>query len=284
MSRLSEQLACGQFVVTAEIAPPKGANLAPALEAAAKFKGVTAVNVTDNQGANMRLSSLALAARLQQTGTETILQLTCRDRNRMALQSDLLGAAAFGVENLLLLSGDHSKFGDHPDARPVFDLDSVQLLDMTAGLMAGVNMVGKPLNGVPNFFPGAAVNPAAEPFELMFQKVAKKVDSGARFFQTQSIFGRETLERFMLAMAPLDVPVIAGVLLIRSGKMSRFLNDNIPGVQVPDALLDRFDRAADPMAEGIAIARETVGWARELCQGVHLMTLGHEDQIPAILA
>jgi len=284
MSRLSEQLACGQFVVTAEIAPPKGANLAPALEAAAKFKGVTAVNVTDNQGANMRLSSLALAARLQQTGTETILQLTCRDRNRMALQSDLLGAAAFGVENLLLLSGDHSKFGDHPDARPVFDLDSVQLLDMTAGLMAGVNMVGKPLNGVPNFFPGAAVNPAAEPFDLMFQKVAKKVDSGARFFQTQSIFGRETLERFMLAMAPLDVPVIAGVLLIRSGKMARFLNDNIPGVQVPDALLDRFDRAADPMAEGIAIARETVGWARELCQGVHLMTLGHEDQIPAILA
>jgi 5,10-methylenetetrahydrofolate reductase len=284
MSRLSEQLTCGQFVVTAEIAPPKGANLAPALEAAAKFEGVTAVNVTDNQGANMRLSSLALAAQLQQAGTETILQLTCRDRNRMALQSDLLGAAAFGIENLLLLSGDHSKFGDHPDARPVFDLDSVQLLDMTAGLMAGVNMVGKPLNGVPNFFPGAAVNPAAEPFELMFQKVAKKVDSGARFFQTQSIFDRETLERFMAAMAPLDVPVIAGVLLIRSGKMARFLNDNIPGVQVSDALLDRFDRAADPMAEGVAIARETVGWARELCQGVHLMTLGHEDKIPEILA
>ena len=264
MSRLSEQLTCGQFVVTAEIAPPKGANLTPALEAASKFQGVTAVNVTDNQGANMRLSSLALAAQLQQAGTETILQLTCRDRNRMALQSDLLGAAAFGIENLLLLSGDHSKFGDHPDARPVFDLDSVQLLDMTAGLMAGVNMVGKPLNGVPKFFPGAAVNPAAEPFELMFQKVAKKVDSGARFFQTQSIFDRETLERFMPAMAPLDVPVIAGVLLIRSGKMARFLNDNIPGVQVSDALLDRFDRAADPMAEGIAIARETVGWAREL--------------------
>jgi 5,10-methylenetetrahydrofolate reductase len=227
---------------------------------------------------------LALAAQLQQAGTETILQLTCRDRNRMALQSDLLGAAAFGIENLLLLSGDHSKFGDHPDARPVFDLDSVQLLDMTAGLMAGVNMVGKPLNGVPNFFPGAAVNPAAEPFELMFQKVSKKVDSGARFFQTQSIFDREVLERFMSAMAPLGVPVIAGVLLIRSAKMARFLNDNIPGVRVPAALLDRFDRAADPMTEGIAIARETVAWARELCQGVHLMTLGHEDKIPEILS
>ena len=284
MSYLSDQLADGHFVVTAEIAPPKGTNLAPALADVKKFEGITAVNVTDNQGANMRLSSLALAAQLQQAGTETILQLTCRDRNRMALQSDLLGAAAFGIENLLLLSGDHSKFGDHPDARPVFDLDSVQLLDMTAGLMEGFDMVGNPLNGTPSFFPGAAVNPAAEPFELIFQKVSKKVDSGARFFQTQSIFDQASLERFMSAMIPLNVPVIAGVLLIRSGKMARFLNDNIPGVQVPESLLDRFDRAADPMAEGIAIARETVGWARELCHGVHLMTLGHEDKIPAILA
>ncbi len=184
---------------------------------------------------------LALAARLQQQGTETVLQLTCRDRNRMALQSDLLGAASFGIENLLLLSGDHSKFGDHPDTRPVFDLDSVQLLDMTAGLMAGTDMAGKPLDGVPDFFPGAAVNPAAEPFELMFQKVTKKVDSGARFFQTQSVFDRATLERFMFAMQPLKVPVIAGVLLIRSARMARFLNANIPGVQVPEALVQRLD-------------------------------------------
>lgn len=284
MSHLSEQLASGQFVVTAEIAPPKGTNLAPALADVEKFEGITAVNVTDNQGANMRLSSLALAAQLQQAGTETILQLTCRDRNRMALQSDLLGAAAFGIENLLLLSGDHSKFGDHPDARPVFDLDSVQLLDMTAGLMAGVDMVGKPLDGVPTFFSGAAVNPAAEPFELMFQKVAKKVDSGARFFQTQSIFDRDSVARFMTAMEPLQVPVIAGVLLIRSAKMARFLNDNIPGVQVPEPLVERFERATDPLAEGIEVAREAVAWAREFCQGVHLMTLGHEDKIPAILA
>ena len=255
-----------------------------ALAAVEKLTGITAVNVTDNQGANMRLSSLALAARLQQQGTETVLQLTCRDRNRMALQSDLLGAASFGIENLLLLSGDHSKFGDHPDSRPVFDLDSVQLLDMAAGLMAGTDMAGKSLDGVPEFFPGAAVNPAAEPFELMFQKVAKKVDSGARFFQTQSVFDRETLERFMLAMQPLQVPVIAGVLLIRSSRMARFLNDNIPGVQVPETLVQRLDSAEDPLAEGVEIAREAVAWARDHCQGVHLMTLGHEDKIPAILA
>lgn len=283
MSYLSEQLDNGHFVVTAEIAPPKGTNLEPALAEAGKFAGVAAVNVTDNQGANMRLSSLALAARLQQSGIETILQLTCRDRNRMALQSDLLGAAAFGIENLLLLSGDHSKFGDHPNARSVFDLDSVQLLDMTAGLMAGKDMVGKKLDGVPRFFPGAAANPAAEPFELMFQKVVKKVDSGARFFQTQAIFDREVLERFMVAMKPMGVPVIAGVLFVRSPKMARFLNENIPGVKVPKTVVDRLDNATDPIAEGITIARETVNWARELCQGVHLMTLGHEDKIPAIL-
>jgi methylenetetrahydrofolate reductase (NADPH) len=284
MSLLSEQLGNGQFVVTAEIAPPKGTDLSEALAAVEKLTGITAVNVTDNQGANMRLSSLALAARLQQQGTETVLQLTCRDRNRMALQSDLLGAASFGIENLLLLSGDHSKFGDHPDSRPVFDLDSVQLLDMAAGLMAGTDMAGKSLDGVPEFFPGAAVNPAAEPFELMFQKVAKKVDSGARFFQTQSVFDRETLERFMLAMQPLQVPVIAGVLLIRSARMARFLNDNIPGVQVPETLVQRLASAEKPLTEGVKIAREAVAWARELCQGVHLMTLGHEDKIPAILA
>ena len=284
MSFLSEQLDNGQFVVTAEIAPPKGTDLSGALAAVEKLTGIAAVNVTDNQGANMRLSSLALAARLQQQGTETVLQLTCRDRNRMALQSDLLGAASFGIENLLLLSGDHSKFGDHPDSRPVFDLDSVQLLDMAAGLMAGTDMAGKSLDGVPEFFPGAAVNPAAEPFELMFQKVAKKVDSGARFFQTQSVFDCETLERFMLAMQPLQVPVIAGVLLIRSSRMARFLNDNIPGVQVPETLVQRLASAEDPLAEGVEIAREAVAWARDHCQGVHLMTLGHEDKIPAILA
>lgn len=284
MSLLSQSLARGKFVVTAEIAPPKGTNIAPALADVERFEGITAVNVTDNQGANMRLSSLALAAQLQQAGTETVLQLTCRDRNRMALQSDLLGAAAFGIENLLLLSGDHAKFGDHPDARPVFDLDSVQLLDMTAGLMSGVDMVGKPLNGVPNFFPGAAVNPAAEPFDLMFQKVTKKIDCGARFFQTQAVFERSVVERFTNAMMPLRVPVITGVLLIRNAKMARFLNDHIPGVKVPEPLVERLEHAKDPLSEGVAIAREAVTWARELCQGVHLMTLGHEDKIPAILA
>lgn len=283
MSLLSEQLAAGRFVVTAEVAPPKGIDLAPVLAVAEKLQGVTAVNVTDNQGANMRLCALVLAGELKRRGLEPVLQLTCRDRNRVALQSDLLGAAALGIENLLLLSGDHSKFGDHPDARPVFDLDAVQLLDVVAGLAGGLDMAGKPLAGVPRFFPGAAVNPSAEPFELVMQKVRKKVESGARFFQTQAVFARSELERLMTAVAPLKVPVIAGVLLVRSAKMARFLNANIPGMGVPEEVVCRLEQAPDPLLEGVAIARETVGWARELCQGVHLMTLGYEERIPEIL-
>lgn len=283
-SQLESQLSSEKFVVTAEVAPPRGCDVAGVLEQARQLRQVTAVNVTDNQGANMRLSALALAAMLQAEGLETVLQMTCRDRNRMALQSDLLGAAAFGIRNLLLLSGDHARFGDHPDARSVFDLDSVQLLDMVSELMQGRNMAGKTLQGTPRFFPGAAVNPVAEPFELMFQKVRKKVDSGARFFQTQAVFDRAGLERFMTEAAPLGVPVLAGVLLLRSAAMARFVNGNIPGVMVPEMVVARLEGAADPMREGVALAREVVGWARELCQGVHLMTLGHEDKIPAILA
>lgn len=283
MSLLSQNLAAGQFVVTAEVAPPKGVDLPPVLAVADKLQGITAVNVTDNQGANMRMCALVLAGELKRRGIEPVLQLTCRDRNRVALQSDLLGAAALGVENLLILSGDHSKFGDHPDARPVFDLDAVQLLDVVAGLANGVDMAGNALTGAPRFFPGAAVNPAAEPFDLVLQKVRKKIDSGARFFQTQAVFTRLELERLMAAIAPLGVPVLAGILLVRSAKMARFLNANIPGVRVPDEVVARLESAADPLAEGVAIARETVGWVRDLCQGVHLMTLGHENRIPEIL-
>jgi 5,10-methylenetetrahydrofolate reductase len=283
MSLLEQQLAAGRFTVTAEVAPPKGVDLAPVLAVAAGLQGVTAVNVTDNQGANMRLCALVLAGELQRRGIEPVLQVTCRDRNRVALQSDLLGAAALGIENLLILSGDHSKFGDHPDARPVFDLDSVQLLEVVARLMGGVDMAGKPLTVAPRFFAGAAVNPAAEPFELVVQKIRKKAQSGARFFQTQAVFARSELERLREAVAPLGIPVLAGILLVRSAKMARFLNANIPGMRVPEELARRLEQATDPLAEGVAIARETVGWARELAQGVHLMTLGHEERIPEIL-
>lgn len=284
MSRLADQLAAGQFVVTAEIAPPKGTDLGPSLEKARALRDVTAVNVTDNQGANMRMTPLVPATLLIREGIEPILQLTCRDRNRMALQADLLGAAALGVENLLLLSGDHARFGDHPGARSVFDLDSVHLLQAVFGLMEGRDMAGRPLQGLPKFFAGAAVTPEAEPFDLMFQKFSKKVAAGAAFFQTQAVFDVSRLERFMAAARPLGRPVILGVLLLKSANMARFLNANIPGVRVPQELVERLEEAADPREEGVAIARELVAHARRLCQGVHLMTLGQEERIPDILA
>lgn len=284
MSRLSAQLNAGQFVVTAEIAPPKGTDVSEALAIARRLEGMAAINVTDNQGANMRLGASALAGLLAHERLEPVLQVTCRDRNRMALQSDLLGAAALGVENLLLLSGDHACFGDHPDARPVFDLDSVQLLQVVAALQRGSDMSGQALTGTPVFFPGAAVAPEAEPFELMFRKFEKKVEAGARFFQTQAVFSAARLERFMGEANRLGVPVLAGVLLLKSARMARFLNQNIPGVRVPEPLVERLDRAEKPLAEGIAIARELIAAAREHCQGVHLMTLGREDLIPALLA
>ncbi len=283
MSLLEQKLAAGEFVVTAEIAPPKGVETCGELQKAKALTGVTAVNVTDNQGANMRMSALAMAALLVREGVEPIYQLTCRDRNRMALQSDLLGAAALGIENLLVLSGDHVRFGDHPGSRVVFDLDSVQLLQVLGALGEGRDMVGKPLRGLPRFFTGAAVTPEAEPFELMFQKFSKKVEAQARFFQTQAVFNPLKLEQFMDAARQAGRPVLLGVLLLKSPKMARFLNENIPGVRVPQELIARLESAADPLAEGVAIARDMVGHARRLCQGVHLMTLGHEERIPEIL-
>ncbi|MGE4345193.1 MAG: methylenetetrahydrofolate reductase [Geoalkalibacter sp.] len=284
MSKLAEKLIAGEFVVTAEVAPPKGVDLDGVLATAASFPPeVVAVNVTDNQGANMRMAPLVVATLLHQGGVEPVLQMTCRDRNRMALQSDLLGAAALGIKNLLLLSGDHPRFGDHPHARGVFDLDSVQLLQAADRLASGQDLAGRPLGGSPVFFSGAAVSPQAEPFELMFQKFRKKVEAGARFFQTQAVFCEKPLARFMEQAAPLSVPVLLGVLLLKNARMARFVHEHVPGVRVPEPLIDRLDAAVDPLEEGVRIARETVRLARRHCQGVHLMTLGCEDRISEIL-
>ena len=284
MSRFSRMLQTGQFVITAEIAPPKGAAVDAALATAERLKKVDAINVTDNQGACMRMAPLALARLLIEHGYEPILQITCRDRNRMALQSDLLGAAALGVENLLILTGDHPRFGDHTASRPVFDLDSVQLLQGINELQNGIDMAGNRLASVPTFFAGAAAAPAAEPRALVLKKVQKKIVCGANFFQTQAVFRRSQVESFMEAVRPYDVPVILGVLLLKSVRMAKFLNSQIPGVQVPPDLLKRLEMANDPLAEGVCIAREIVAWARAFCHGVHLMTFGREDLIPQILA
>ncbi|ABQ25375.1 methylenetetrahydrofolate reductase [Geotalea uraniireducens] len=283
-STLQSKLASGRFVLTAEVCPPKGSDCADFLEKSRKLSGlVDAINVTDNQGATMRISPLAAAALLVREGIEPIFQITCRDRNRLALQSDLLGAAALGIENVLALTGDHISFGDHCAGKPVFDLDSVQLLQAIKGLGAGQDLAGKSVTGAPAFFVGAAAAPEAEPFPLTFYKLEKKVAAGAQFFQTQAIFDPERLRLFSEAVRPLKVKVIAGILLLKSAGMARFVTNNIPGLKVPAPLIEELEAAADPLAAGVAIAGRLAAACKPYCDGLHFMAMGREDLIPEIL-
>lgn len=284
-SRLQQKLDAGEFVVTAEVCPPKGADCGDFLARARALHGIVdAVNVTDNQGANMRISPLAASALLVREGIEPILQLTCRDRNRMALQSDLLGAAALGIRNVLALTGDHISFGDHRQAKPVFDLDSVQLLQAISVLATGRDLAGNPLHGIPEFYAGAAAAPEAEPFEPTLTNLGKKVAAGARFFQTQAFFDPDRLRYFREAVGPFDVKVIAGIFLLKSAKMARFVTTNIPGLRVPEAVVEELENAPDPLMQGVAIARRLAGEARSCCDGIHIMAMGREDLIPEIVA
>ncbi|AAR34190.1 methylenetetrahydrofolate reductase [Geobacter sulfurreducens] len=284
-SSLSAALAAGHFVVTTEICPPKGSNCTEFLrKARALRQAVDAVNVTDNQGANMRISPLAPAALLVREGIEPILQLTCRDRNRMALQSELLAASALGITNVLALTGDFITFGDHREAKPVFDLDSVQLLRIITGLNEGRDLSRTALTGATSFFAGAAAAPEAEPFALTLSKLAKKAAAGARFLQTQAVFSPERFARFADATRPLGMKIIAGILLLKSPGMARYVTERVPGLKVPPELVAELESASDPLAAGVEIARRTVAAVRPFCDGVHIMAMGREDLVPAIVA
>lgn len=277
---LREKLEKGEFVITAELCPPKGPDISSFINKARLLKGtVDAVNVTDNQRAIMRMCALACAKILKDEGIEPILQVTCRDRNRIALQSDLLGAYSFGIYNILALTGDYVTEGDHPTAKPVFDLDSVLLIKAISGLNDGIDLGGKKLNSKTNFFIGAVVNPCAEPIEPHIVNFEKKINMGARFFQTQAIFDIEKFSRFMDYAKRFPVKILGGVLLIKSAKMARFLNENVPGVDVPKEILDRFEKSSDPIKTGIEIAKEQIRQLRALCHGVHIMTVGNEERV-----
>lgn len=283
-TRLQQKLASGRFVLTAEVCPPKGSDCTEFLEKSRHLSAfVDAINVTDNQGATMRISPLAAAALLAREGMEPIFQITCRDRNRLALQSELLGAAALGIGNVLALTGDHISFGDHKAGKPVFDLDSVQLLQTIKGLGEGRDMANKAVSGTPAFFAGAAAAPEAEPFPLTFYKLEKKVAAGAQFFQTQAVFDQERLRLFSEAVRPLNVKVIAGILLLKSAGMARFVTSNIPGLKVPAPLVEELEAAADPLAAGVAIAARLAAACKPYCDGLHIMAMGREDLIPEIL-
>ena len=284
-SRLARKLAAQEFVITAEVAPPHGCDLTGFQHAAASVAPyVDAVNVTDNQGANMRMSPLTAAALLVREGIEPIMQLTCRDRNRLALQSDLLGAASMGIHNILALTGDDIGCGDHRHGRAVFDLDSVLLLQAIAAMNSGQDMNGAALDGSPAFFAGAAAAPEVEPFAATRPKLARKVAAGARFFQTQAVFRPEKLVAFCASVKPLEAKLIAGILVLRSAKMAEFINRNIPGLTVPAEVVERLRSAGNPAAEGVAIAIEMARHCRATCDGIHIMTMGRDEVVPRIVA
>jgi len=275
----------GRFVVTAELAPPHGCDMGAFLRMAEIVAPhVDAINVTDNQGANMRMTPLTAAALLVREGIEPIMQITCRDRNRLALQSDLLGASAMGIHNILALTGDHIGCGDHGQGRAVFDLDSVLLLQTIQGLNEGLDINGKLLDGSTTFYVGAAAAPEVEPFAVTRPKLAKKVQAGARFYQTQAVFDPQRLGMFCTTVEPLGVKVIAGVLVLRSARMAEFINRNIPGLKVPPAVVERLAQAADPAAEGLRIAIELARECREICDGVHLMAMGRDEVVADIVS
>ncbi|KAF0219178.1 MAG: methylenetetrahydrofolate [Geobacteraceae bacterium] len=281
---LQQKLDSGGFAITAEVCPPKGSDCGEFLEKSRALQGcVDAINVTDNQGANMRISPLAAASLLTREGIEPIFQITCRDRNRLALQSDLLGAAALGIRNILALTGDHISFGDHQNAKPVFDLDSVQLLQTIAALSEGKDLSGNALQGKPSFYAGAAAAPEAEPFPLTLYKLEKKAAAGARFFQTQAVFDPEKLRFFSETVRPFNVKIIAGIFLLKSAGMARYVNRHIPGLKVPSPLIEELEGAADQLAKGTEIAGRLAAQARLHCDGVHIMAMGREDLIPEIL-
>ncbi|QEQ01211.1 methylenetetrahydrofolate reductase [Thermosynechococcus sp. CL-1] len=282
------QAACeqGEFLITAEVCPPKGRDASTMLRQAAHLKGrVHAVNVTDGSRAVLRMSSWAAAYLLQQQGFEPICQIACRDRNRIALQADLMGIAALGLHNILALTGDPVKAGDHPQAKPVFDLESVRLLRIIAQLNQGVDSEDRPLpDGATQFFAGAAVDPQSASWSGLQQRFERKLAAGAQFFQTQLITDFERLAKFMDQIAAgCGRPILAGIFLLKSAKNALFINRAVPGASIPQHLIDRLAAAADPLDEGITIAAEQVQQARELCQGVHLMAVRREDLIPEIL-
>ena len=284
MTSLQQAFAKGEFAVTAEVAPPKGTDIAEMMENVEFLRGkVHAVNVTDQQSSVMRLGSLASCRLLKEAGFEPVFQLTTRDRNRIALQSDLLSSYVLGIENVLCLTGDHVALGDHPQAKPVFDLDSVSLLMAAKGLAGGTDMAGESLEGVPAFHLGAVVTPGYEPMELQLLKMERKIKAGAQFFQTQAVYDPELFRRFMEGAKGLGVPVMLGFVLLKSVGMARYMNKNVAGVSVPDSIIDEMKKTDDKVATSIKIAARIIRQTREMCQGVHLMTMGWERYVPDIL-
>ena len=300
MSLLKDALESGKFGVTAEMAPPKGYDFTEQMEAAELLKGkVHGVNVTDMQSASLKATGLGLCIKLKQAGVEPILQMTGRDRNRMAIMGDALAAASFGIDTMLALTGDHPVVGDCKDSKPVYDLDSVGILKMLSQMEeAGADCGGNELaGGAPKFYKGASVTPVYEPLFLQLNKLRQKVEAGAMYVQTQGIFDLDTFKRFLeqVDMMGIKTHIMAGIIPLKSAGMAKYMNDNVPGIDVPQDMIDRLAAAAAegkekgikglPMQLGIEMAAEMIAKIKDekLCDGVHIMAIGAEKNVPTIL-
>jgi 5,10-methylenetetrahydrofolate reductase len=286
--KLSELFSKGEFVITSEAGPPKGIDLSKMLHEAEILKSkVHAINVTDNQSSVMRFGSLAACRLLKERGIEPVFQITCRDRNRIALQSDILSAAGLGIENLLLLTGDHTKLGDHPGAKPVFDLDSISLLYAVKKLESGEDLAGKKLEGAPPAFcKGAVVSPCADSVENQIIKMENKVRAGAQFFQTQAVYEPEKFARFIERVKGFGAPIMVGIVILKSVGMAKFMNENVAGVNVPDNIIEELKKDKEKTKSGqtgVEIAARLIKEMKPYCQGVHIMPLGWDDKVPEIL-
>ncbi|MBN2830935.1 MAG: methylenetetrahydrofolate reductase [Candidatus Omnitrophica bacterium] len=280
-----EKLQSGKFLLTSEVGPPKGIEVNQILKDAELLRNrVDAINVTDLQNSVMRLGSLTVSGLLKQNGFEPVYQLTCRDRNRLALQSDLLSAAVLGIENVLILTGDHTISGDHPDAKPVFDLDSIQLLQAANRLQEGFDLRGNRLTGnPPKFCLGAVVNPGADPLEPEIIKMEKKIAAGAVFFQTQAVFDIKTFESFLNKVRHLKAKIIAGIVLLKSAGMAEYMNKNVAGVSVPEGLIKEIGDAKDKPKKSVEIASRIIKELKPLSAGVHIMPIGWGKLVPEVL-
>jgi methylenetetrahydrofolate reductase (NADPH) len=288
-SRFKEALNSGKFVVTSEVAPPKGTNLEKMLHHIDILKDrVDAINVTDHQSSVMRFPSLGGCLAIKEKGGEAILQMTCRDRNRMALEADLLFAYSRGIGNVLCLTGDAVPVGDHKEAKGVFDLDSLQLLKAVRRLAEGQDLGGNKLEGAVDFCAGAIVTPEANPIEPQLIKFEKKVEAGAEFFQTQAIYDLENFKKFMDYARKFQTRILAGIVLLSSARMARYMTENVPGIFVPQELIDEMAKVPKEqmLAKGIEIAGRTIATLKKdaTCDGVHIMAIGKEEVVPDILA
>jgi methylenetetrahydrofolate reductase (NADPH) len=286
MGAFEEKIRSTTFVVTTELTPPKGIDLSDLFAKADAFKGfVDAVNITESPRARMSVEPKSVAHLLQDRGLEAIVQITARDRNRIAIQADLLGAALLGIGNFLFMTGDDPKNGDHPDTKGVFDLTTIELLNTARSLRSGRDLAGNDLHGAPPMFLGSTINPGTPDLVREAENARRKIDAGSQFFQSQAIYDTDLLARFLDAAKLGGVPLLAGVIPLKTAKMGMWLNEKVPGIKVPTAVLEEMEDAGPDGegAKGIEIAARTIRELRNICQGVHIMAIGWESRIPEIL-